>query len=106
MSPGGIERLRLPGSAGEASVASVQAHLRTLGATEPHAWSNGPGYRYAAHRHPRTKLLMCVTGSITFLLDGAEVRLGAGDGMILPPQASHAAEAGPDGVTCVEGWRD
>ena len=106
MRAGGLERLRLPASAGEASVPSVQAHLRDLGASEPYAWSNGPGYRYAAHRHAHTKVLMCVSGSITFLLDGADVTLEAGDGMILPPLVSHAAEAGPTGVTCVEGRRD
>ena len=75
---------------------------------EPHAWSNGPGDRYAAHEHGHTKVLMCAAGSITFLV-GADERpliLQPGDGFVLPPGTRHAAEVGPAGVTCLEGRRD
>lgn len=105
MSSGGVERLRLPESAGPASVRSVRAHLAELGTGDLSAWSNRAGYRYGAHRHAHTKVLMCAEGSITFLLDGGDIVLLPGDGFILPPNASHAAEVGPDGVTCVEGRR-
>ena len=87
-------------------MASVRGHLGDLGTSALTEWSNGPGYRYAAHRHAHTKVLMCVTGSITFLLDSADLTLQPGDGFVLPPHASHAAEVGPAGVTCVEGRRD
>jgi hypothetical protein len=42
-----------------------------------YSWSNGPGDRYAPHMHSYEKVLYCVDGSITFVLesDGA---LGCG----------------------------
>lgn len=86
--------------------ATVAARLRDAG-VEPYAWSNGPGDRYAAHRHPYTKLLMCAEGSITFIVgpDAVPVELRPGDGFVLPPQTEHAAVVGPDGCTCLEGHR-
>lgn len=85
---------------------AASARLRALGVT-PHAWSNGPGDRYAAHGHATTKLLACAEGSITFLVGehGVAVELRAGDGLVLPAGTRHAAIVGPDGCTCVEGHR-
>ena len=42
-----------------------------------YSWSNGPGDRYAPHSHPYEKVLYCVDGSITFVLelDGKELVL-------------------------------
>jgi uncharacterized protein YjlB len=86
--------------------ASVARRLRDAG-VEPHAWSNGPGDRYGVHTHDYTKLLVCATGSITFLVgaDAVPVELGPGDGFILPPATPHAAIVGPTGCTCLEGYR-
>lgn len=80
--------------------------LRELG-TDPISWSNGPGDRYPAHDHGFTKLLVCVEGSITFLVgaDALPVELHAGDGFELPPGTRHAATVGPLGCTCAEGHR-
>ena len=80
--------------------------LRTLG-TEPSAWSNAPGDRYAPHEHGYTKLLVCAEGSITFLVgpDELPVELRPGDGFELPPGTRHGAVVGPHGCTCVEGHR-
>ena len=88
------------------STASAAARLRDAGVT-PSAWSNLPGDRYAHHRHPYTKLLVCAQGSITFLVGEADtpVELQPGDGFILPPGTRHAAVVGPDGCTCLEGHR-
>lgn len=82
------------------------AHLRAAG-VEPQAWSNGPGDRYPPHEHPFTKLLVCASGSITFLVGADErpVELSAGEGFELPPHTTHAAVVGPAGCTCVEGHR-
>jgi uncharacterized protein YjlB len=87
-------------------VDSVAEALRDAG-VEPHAWSNGPGDRYAVHSHDYTKLLVCAAGSITFLVgpDALAVELQPGDGFILPPGTPHAAIVGPDGCTCLEGYR-
>ena len=86
--------------------ASVALRLRDAG-VEPHAWSNGPGDRYGVHSHDYSKLLVCASGSITFLVgaDALAVELQPGDGFILPPGTSHAAIVGPQGCTCLEGYR-
>ena len=68
-----------------------------------HAWSNGPGDRYAEHAHQYEKVLYCVEGSITFTLRDRDVRLGPGDRMVLPPGTPHGATVGPQGCTCIEG---
>jgi hypothetical protein len=87
-------------------VGIASAYLRSAG-TEPQAWSNGPGERYASHEHPFTKLLVCAAGSITFTIgpDQLPVELAAGEGFELPPHTRHAAVVGPGGCTCVEGHR-
>jgi uncharacterized protein YjlB len=87
-------------------VSAGQERLRALGVS-PHAWSNGPGDRYAAHEHATTKLLVCAEGSITFLIgeDAEPAELHAGDGMVLPAGTWHAAVVGPQGCTCLEGHR-
>ena len=106
MSATALELLRLPDELGPPTAASVGAYLRSLG-VEPHPWSNGPGDRYAAHEHAYTKVLMCAAGSITFVV-GADERpltLRPGEGFVLPPRTRHAADVGPEGVTCLEGQR-
>ena len=72
-----------------------------------YGWSNGPGDRYGAHSHPFEKVLYCVEGSITFVLEegGKEVELKAGDRLVLPPGAVHSAVVGPGGCACIEGHR-
>ena len=72
-----------------------------------YSWSNGPGDRYAPHSHAYEKVLYCVEGSVTFVLDaaGERLELTPGDRMVLPAGTVHAAEVGPDGCTCIEGRR-
>jgi len=72
-----------------------------------YSWSNGPHDRYAAHSHPYEKVLYCVEGSITFVLEteGKQVDLSSGDRMVLPPGTIHSAVVGPAGCTCIEGKR-
>jgi mannose-6-phosphate isomerase-like protein (cupin superfamily) len=91
---------------GEPGVAAARERLQEAG-VRPHAWSNGPGDRYAAHEHGTTKLLICAEGSITFLIGADErpVTLEAGDGFVLPAGVRHAAIVGPQGCTCLEGHR-
>ena len=68
------------------------------------AWSNGPGDRYAAHRHDYDKVLVATAGSIEFQLP--ELRetaaLAVGDRLDLPAGTLHGALVGPHGVTCLE----
>jgi quercetin dioxygenase-like cupin family protein len=72
-----------------------------------YSWSNGPHDRYAAHSHPYEKVLYCVEGSITFVLEreGKQVELSSGDRMVLPSGTVHSAVVGPTGCTCIEGKR-
>jgi quercetin dioxygenase-like cupin family protein len=71
-------------------------------------WSNGPGDRYAAHRHSYHKVIYCVQGSITFTLpelDHRSLSLLVGDRLDLPAGVLHAALVGDEGVVCLEGHR-
>jgi quercetin dioxygenase-like cupin family protein len=72
-----------------------------------YSWSNGPGDTYAAHAHGYDKVLYCVEGSITFVLEGEgrSMELHAGDRLDLPAGTVHAAVVGPDGCVCIEGHR-
>ena len=72
-----------------------------------YSWSNGPRDRYAPHTHGYEKVLYCVEGSITFVLDteGRRIELKPGDRMVLPAGTIHSAEVGPGGCTCIEGRR-
>ena len=70
-----------------------------------YSWSNGSHDRYAAHSHSYDKILYCVDGSITFMLEreGKRLELKPGDRMVLPAGTVHSAIVGPGGCTCVEG---
>jgi quercetin dioxygenase-like cupin family protein len=77
-------------------------------ATDCYSWSNGPGDRYAPHSHTYEKVLYCVEGSITFVLEaqGAKrIELKAGDRMVLPAGTIHSAVVGAAGCACIEGKR-
>ena len=89
-----------------ASPDELMARLRAE-ATGCYSWSNGPGDRYAPHSHGYEKVLYCVDGSISFVLDGEgrRIELAAGDRMVLPAGTVHSAEVGAGGCTCIEGRR-
>jgi quercetin dioxygenase-like cupin family protein len=72
-----------------------------------YSWSNGPGDRYPAHAHDYEKVLYCVEGSITFVLEeeGRSVELQPGDRLQLPPDTKHSAVVGSEGCVCIEGHR-
>jgi quercetin dioxygenase-like cupin family protein len=76
-------------------------------ATGCYSWSNGPGDRYGAHSHSYEKVLYCVDGSITFVLEseGRRLELKPGNRMVLPAGTIHSAVVGPAGCTCIEGQR-
>jgi mannose-6-phosphate isomerase-like protein (cupin superfamily) len=76
-------------------------------ASDCYSWSNGPGDRYAPHIHNYEKVLYCVDGSITCVLEdeGKRLELKAGDRMVLPAGTMHSAIVGGGGCTCIEGHR-
>ncbi len=66
-------------------------------------WSNGPGDRYAAHRHGYDKVLVVANGSIVFgVPEVGAMALGRGDRLDLPAGTEHDAIVGGAGVTCLE----
>jgi hypothetical protein len=81
---------------------------------DPGGWSNGPGDRYAAHRHAYDKVIVVAAGSITFGLPGsglpgsglprsdAGLALSPGDRLELPAGTDHDAIVGVSGVSCLE----
>jgi len=71
-------------------------------------WSNGPGDVYPPHVHDYDKVLLVVSGSITWLLPATHeaIETRAGDRIDLPRGTIHAAVVGPDGVTCLEGQKE
>ena len=85
--------------------AGALAAFEAEGCSAPRSWGNGPGDTYGRHSHERHKVLFCLRGSIAFHLDDADVELGAGDRIDLPPGTAHAATVGPGGCECVEAWR-
>jgi mannose-6-phosphate isomerase-like protein (cupin superfamily) len=76
-------------------------------ASDCDSWANGPRDRYGPHSHGYEKVLYCVDGSITFVLDeeGRRIELKAGDRMVLPARTVHSADVGPGGCACIEGRR-
>jgi quercetin dioxygenase-like cupin family protein len=91
-------------TSGAVAPTDAEAVLRGLG-LRPSRWSAGPGTHFGTHRHPHHKVLFCVDGDIAFLIDGEWRRMCPGDRLDLPAGTRHEAEAGVDGVTCVEAFR-
>jgi hypothetical protein len=73
--------------------------LRDLG-LQPSAWTAGALAHFPEHSHPRPKRLYVARGSISF--NGEE--LNAPDGIRITAGFTHSADAGPDGVACVEAF--
>ena len=90
--------------AGEAAATGVAAFPAEALASS--TWSAKAGYRFAQHRHDRVKVLFCVEGAITFHLADGDHALRPGDRLDLPAGTLHAATAGPNGVTCMEAFRE
>lgn len=65
-------------------------------------WSNDPGDRYAGHDHPYDKVIVVLSGSITFGLSTGSIELAAGDRLELPAGTHHDAHVGLMGVACLE----
>ncbi len=69
----------------------------------PTRWSNTAHAVYDVHEHPYGKVLMVVSGSITFMINSERaVTMKPGDRLELPPHTTHSAVVGPDGVVCLE----
>jgi quercetin dioxygenase-like cupin family protein len=54
------------------------------------------------HRHEHEQLGICVTGRITFTIDGERRDLGPGGTWRIPSNLPHDAVAGPDGAVVID----
>jgi quercetin dioxygenase-like cupin family protein len=68
-------------------------------------WHDEPGARYTAHHHDHDESLWVVAGEITFGAAGQELRLAAGDRLMLPAGTVHTARVGGAGATYLIGQR-
>jgi mannose-6-phosphate isomerase-like protein (cupin superfamily) len=91
---------RLP----EWSPSAAETLLRDEGLA-PFRWSNDARYHYPPHQHDYDSVIVCIAGTITFHVAGADVELSPGDRLDLPAGIEHAATVGADGVECLEGTR-
>ena len=74
----------------------------------PYTWSNGPHDTYSAHKHNYNKVIYVIRGSITFSLPllKKQVTLNAGNRLEIPAGTVHDARVGPEGVVCLEGYKE
>lgn len=73
----------------------------------PYKWSGNPQDVFPAHDHPYEKVIVVVSGSITFgfPIEGEPTTLYPGDRLDLPAGVMHNAVAGNNGVVCLEAKR-
>jgi len=76
-----------------------ERELRAAGLT-PSAWSAPPLAHFGVHAHPRTKRLFVLRGDISF--NGEWLHAPAA--IRIPAETEHEADAGADGVECVEAF--
>ena len=83
--------------------AQLQDQLTSEG-LHPSRWTNTARFVYGVHDHPYGKVLVVVSGSITFTIDGGKQVVGMrpGDRLTLPPRTPHSAIVGDEGVVCLE----
>src|SRR5437870_6890179 len=64
---------------------------------EPTLFTNEPGYIYSSHRHPETKLLAFLKGSMEVTVTDQRFSCQAGDKLLIPGNTVHSAKVGPNG---------
>jgi quercetin dioxygenase-like cupin family protein len=57
-----------------------------------------PGAVFPEHSHPEEQTTVVLSGRITFLADGREITLAAGQSLLVPPGRPHAARVDGDEV--------
>jgi quercetin dioxygenase-like cupin family protein len=57
-----------------------------------------PGAVFPTHAHPEEQTTVVLTGRITFLSDGRETTLEAGQSLLVPPDLAHGARVEGDQV--------
>lgn len=66
-------------------------------------WQDKPGTIYPEHSHQGKVVLFITEGSIDFTIAGVTHHLKTGDRLDVPPETSHSAVVGDEGVQYVVG---
>ena len=77
---------------------SALAARRRAESLDPHRWGNSPRDTYRWHEHHDEKAQYYVDGHLVCHTASADIELGPGDRLVLPPHTPHAATAGADGA--------
>ncbi|WP_129112976.1 cupin domain-containing protein [Halegenticoccus tardaugens] len=86
---------RVPTDAVDSTEAVSGVHLSQLAAGERMSVQHfviEPGATVPEHSHHHEQTGYIVEGTLTFLVDGDEVRVEAGDSYVIPGEEPHAAE--------------
>jgi quercetin dioxygenase-like cupin family protein len=63
-----------------------------------------PGSIVPEHHHPHQQITWVVSGTMEFNLDGATRLLGAGDGVLIPPDTPHSATILEEPCRALDAW--
>src|SRR5262245_47657898 len=97
-----LEAIRWPG--GPVTEEGLRSQLEAEG-FHVWSWTDSAGADYEPHTHEQDESLWILAGEITFGAEGRELRLRAGDRLMLPAGTIHTAHAGADGATYLVGER-
>lgn len=95
--------MHYPNFYAELSEEKIEEAIRREG-FEPLRISDPPGHAYPSHRHPETKLLAFLRGTMTVRVGEASFRCTPGDKVVIPGNVEHSAVVGPEG--CVFFWSE
>src|SRR5688572_1871904 len=100
-------RLTASETTGVPEMHEILASLRAEG-LHPYRWDNDPHFTYPPHQHGYHKVLVCLRGSIRFVLtreNDEALELTAGNRLEIDAGTQHSAFVGPGGVACLEAHR-
>lgn len=66
---------------------------------DPILITNEPGFVYAEHKHPETKLLVFLKGGMCVTVAGKHYQCRSGDKLIVSGDTEHSAIVDPNGCT-------
>jgi len=98
-----LERIPWDGS-GVPTEAALRRRLEAEG-FGVFCWRDEAGATYTAHAHDHDESIWVVAGAIAFGARGRDLRLAAGDRLMLPKDTVHTAHAGSSGATYVIGQK-
>lgn len=80
------------------SLSEITEQLQQEG-WKPVTFNDPPGYEYARHTHPETKLLVFLEGSMCVTIDNQHYTCHKGDKLIIDAHVPHSAKVNKEGCT-------